>query len=370
MGVDDVQVNLTRMASQCPGVSDLETNQDIDRLLTQLTSDPTTKIIFMNAALCDFEGSIMNGEEQTYSGKSQPRLTSDHNYELRLTPADKIIRRIREVRKDIFLVGFKTTAGKSPTEQYLAGLNLLKKSSCNLVLANDIHTRLNQVITPEQSRYHETTDRKMALRGLVEMTLLRSKLHFTRSQIVPGEAVRWDSDIVPDSLRTVVNHMIARGAYKPFNNATVGHFAYKVDDTRFVTSRRKVDFNKLSEIGMVMVEAKDRDSVVAHGFKPSVGGMSQRIIFSAHPELDCIVHAHVPLRPGAGIPVRSQREFECGSHECGQNTSDGLENFDGIRAVMLDQHGPNVVFNRSMDPRKVIDFIEKNFDLGGRTDNI
>jgi len=370
MGVDDVQVNLTRMASQYPGVSGLETNQDIDRLLTQLTSDPTTKIIFMNAALCDFEGSIMNGEEQTYSGKSQPRLTSDHNYELRLTPADKIIRRIREVRKDIFLVGFKTTAGKSPTEQYLAGLNLLKKSSCNLVLANDIHTRLNQVITPEQSRYHETTDRKMALRGLVEMTLLRSKLHFTRSQIVPGEAVRWDSDIVPDSLRTVVNHMIARGAYKPFNNATVGHFAYKVDDTRFVTSRRKVDFNKLSEIGMVMVEAKDRDSVVAHGFKPSVGGMSQRIIFSAHPELDCIVHAHVPLRPGAGIPVRSQREFECGSHECGQNTSDGLENFDGIRAVMLDQHGPNVVFNRSMDPRKVIDFIEKNFDLGGRTDNI
>lgn len=60
----------------------------------------------------------------------------------------------------------------------------------------------------------------------------------------------------------------------------------------------------------------------------------------------------------------------CGSHECGQNTSDGLENFDGIRAVMLDQHGPNVVFNRSMDPRKVIDFIEKNFDLEGRTDNI
>lgn len=370
MGVDDVQVNLTRMASQHPGVSDLETNQDIDRLLTKLTADPTTKIIFMNAALCDFEGSIMDGEEQTYSGKSQPRLTSDQYYNLRLTPADKIIRRIREVRKDIFLVGFKTTAGKSPTDQYLAGLNLLKKSSCNLVLANDIHTRLNQVITPEQSRYHETTDRKTALRGLVEMTLLRSKLHFTRSQIVPGEAVRWDSDVVPDSLRTVVNHMIARGAYKPFNNATVGHFAYKVDDTRFVTSRRKVDFNKLSEIGMVMVEAKDRDSVVAHGFRPSVGGMSQRIIFSAHPELDCIVHAHVPLRPGADIPIRSQREFECGSHECGQNTSDGLENFDGIRAVMLDQHGPNVVFNRSMDPRKIIDFIEKNFDLGGRTDNI
>lgn len=34
---------------------------------------------------------------------------------------------------------------------------------------------------------------------------------------------------------------------------------------------------------------------------------------------------------------------------------------------MLDQHGPNVVFNSSTDPRKVIDFIERNFDLSAKT---
>ena len=378
---EDWQLHLTRMAED--GEVSLETNADIAERLRHVTSHPDTKVIFMNAALCDFKGAIVTpnntidemGNEMrwhsTQSGKLQSRLkTGDGSQMMRLTPADKLISEIRKTRKDIFLVGFKTTAGETPDSQYLAGLNLLKTASCNLVLANDVHTRLNMVITPEQARYHETTDRKEALKGLIEMTLLRSKLKFTRSTVVPGEPVKWGSDMVPESLRTVVNHCIARGAYKPFNGATVGHFAYKLDDTRFVTSRRKVDFNKLSEIGMVLVEAKDRDSVTAHGFKPSVGGMSQRIIFSAHPDVDCIVHAHVPLKPGAKIPVRSQREFECGSHECGQNTSDGLQNFDGIRAVMLDNHGPNIVFNRNTDPQKVIAFIEANFDLTGRTDNV
>jgi hypothetical protein len=66
--------------------------------------------------------------------------------------------------------------------------------------------------------------------------------------------------------------------------------------------------------------------------------------------------------------VRAQRPYECGSHECGQNTSDGLGDFGGIKAVMLDRHGPNVVFHRGVDPAIVIDFIERNFDLVARTD--
>lgn len=373
-----VNVHLTKMADS---KSKLETNADVGRVLASVVDDPDTKVIFLSTAFCDYTAQVLEpvptpvvgapGRLPTASGKDQPRLrTQDGGQVLALTPAAKIISTIRGTRKDIFLVGFKTTAGETPEQQYLKGLNLLKKTSCNLVLANDVHTRLNMVITPEQARYHETTDRAEALRGLVEMAMLRSKLRFTRSTVIPGEAVRWDSDMVPESLRTVVNHCIERGAYKPFNGATVGHFAYKLDDKRFVTSRRKVDFNKLPEIGMVLVEAEDRDSVVAHGFKPSVGGMSQRIIFSEHPDVDCIVHAHVPLKPGVNIPVRSQREFECGSHECGQNTSDGLQNFDGIKAVMLDKHGPNIVFNRNTDPQRVIDFIEQNFDLTGRTDDV
>lgn len=356
---------LTKMADPA---SNIVTNVDLERAVDEVVANEETRIIFMSAAVADYDGRI----DDVRSGKTAERLrTSGGGQVMNLTPTPKILPRIRKARKDIFLVGFKTTSGATPDEQYLAGLDLLKRSSCNLVLANDLRTRLNMVITPEQARYHETTNRDEALRGLVDMTLLRERARFTRSTVVPGNPVPWGSDLVPSSLRAVVNHCIGRGAYKPFNGSTVGHFAVKVGDNEFLTSRRKTDFNRLGEVGLVRIVSSGDDSVIAYGSKPSVGGQSQRIIFNAHPDVDCIVHFHCPLKPGSeGIPVRPQRAHECGSHECGRNTSEGLRRFGDVCAVMLDQHGPNIVFNRNVDPQVVIDFIEAHFDLAGRTDGV
>ncbi len=356
---------LTRMAG---GPKDLDTNADVARLVAALVADPATRLLFMPVALCDFTASVIEDGEPTPSGKEQPRLrTAEGKQTMVLTPAPKVIGAVRRDRKDVFLVGFKTTAGATPSEQLAAGLRLLKQSSCNLVLANDLHTRLNMVVTPEQAAYHVTEDRRAALSALVDMALLRSRLTFTRSIVVPGAPVPWSSELVPPALRRIVDHCVARGAYKPFLGATVGHFAVKIGEGRFLTSRRKTDFNHLSEVGLVLVETRGDREVVAHGSRPSVGGQSQRILFADHPGLDCIVHFHCPLRPGSPVPVRSQRPFECGSHECGRNTSDGLRPFGDVWAVMLDKHGPNVVFPRTADPARVIQFIEENFDLGGTT---
>jgi hypothetical protein len=372
----DIFVHKTKMADV---ESNLVTNEDVSNLLDDVIKDPNTKIIFLSMALCDFDGFVVGeGEDVGFiNGKWKPRLkTDDGGKLLRLVPAEKIINKIRKVRKDIFLVGFKTTAGATPDEQYLAGLKLLKKSSCNLVLANDVFTRLNMVITPEQARYHETQDRYAALEGLVEMAVFRSQLQFTRSTIVAGDPVPWNSDLVPHTLQKVVNYCIERGAYKPFLGSTVGHFAAKIGDGKFLTSRRKVDFNRLNEMGLVLVETNGDDEVIAHGFKPSVGGQSQRIVFAEHPDTDCIVHFHCDLRKSdSDIPKRSQRNIECGSHQCGKQTSSGLKKFDlpngeYLYAVMLENHGPNVVFNRSVNAQSVIDFIEENFDLQSRTDGV
>jgi hypothetical protein len=362
----DHQLMYTRMADS---ESRIETNEDVSKLLDEWIADPQTKIIFFPVALCDFEAGVMSDDGRiiTQSGKDQPRLKSNEWFDIRLTPAQKIISKIRKERKDIFLVGFKTTAGASEQEQFTAGLNLCKKSSCNLVLANDIHTRTNMIITPEEAAYHVTKDRQEALQNLVEMAKLRSHLTFTRSTVVAGESVPWTSELVPSSLRKVVNYCIAQGAYKPFNGATVGHFAVKVNDTTFLTSKRKTNFNDLDKIGLVRVETNGPDTVLAYGAKPSVGGQSQRIIFRDHPGMDCVVHFHCPLKPGRTIPIRSQREFECGSMACGKNASDGMEAFGPLKAVMLDQHGPNIIFHKNIDPQEVISFIEENFDLKGKT---
>jgi hypothetical protein len=361
----DVELVLTKMAGG--GSKAPETIEEVESVVQKIVSDLSVKIVFFNVAMVDFSG-VVDGEEEV--GKYATRLKSrETSPTLKLTKTKKIITQIRSKRKDIFLIGFKTTCGSSEQDQYLAGLNLLKEASCNLVLANDTKTRLNMVITPEEASYHVTTNRDECLKGLVEMAYLRSHLTFTRSTIVSGEPVSWSSELVPESLRTVVDHCISKGAYKPFRGSTVGHFAVKVNEKTFLTSQRKTNFNELSKIGLVKIETDGPDSVLAYGSRPSVGGQSQRIVFNEHQEYDCIVHFHCPLKAGNpdNVPVMSQREYECGSHECGKNTSNGLKKFGEFSVVMLDRHGPNIVFNKSTNPQKIIDFIERNFDLVDKT---
>lgn len=388
MGWSSVVFLPTRMAGELPppipevfqkaGIRFLETNEDLEKLVDYLISCPDTKGIVMAAAVCDWVPTAISGEPSEF-GKSRSRLrTSGGKITLELTPSDKIIQKIRQKRKDIFLVGFKATTGLSEQEQYIEGLRLLKTASCNLVFANDVHEHRNMVITPEEAKYYVGKDRSRALSGLCEMIAKRSNLTFTRSVVIPGDAIPWSSPEIPDSLRKVVDHCIARGAYKPFLGKTVGHFATRGPSKGTIyTSRRKSNFNNLGQDGLLRIDAVDDNTVVAHGGKPSVGGQSQRIIFAEHPEVDCIVHMHVPLRLDAHAqpypPVREQRLFECGSHECGRNTSNGLRdminpgNDNVIKAVMLDEHGPNICFSKRTDPQRVIEFIETFWDLEQKT---
>jgi hypothetical protein len=44
-----------------------------------------------------------------------------------------------------------------------------------------------------------------------------------------------------------------------------------------------------------------------------------------------------------------------------------LGRFGNLSAVYLREHGPNVVFHRTIDPQEVINFIEDNFDLREKT---
>ena len=361
----DSLLYLTKMAD--PVNSTLVTNEDVAQFVDAINKDLDVKVVFFNVALCDYEGQIGD----VNSGKYSTRLkTYEGPQTMELAPASKIISSIRKNRKDIFLVGFKTTSGATEKEQYKEGLHLMKQNSINLVLANDVVTRMNMIITPEEAKYHVTNDRKEALTQLVDMAYLRSHLSFTRSTVVDGELVPWKSDEVFSSLRSVVNHCIDKTAYKPFNGATVGHFACKIADDTFLTSIRKSNFNDLSKNGLVKVKTTGNDTVIAYGAKQSVGGQSQRIIFSEHDDYDCIVHFHCPKKENSSVPVVSQREYECGSHQCGQNTSNGLKRFGNLSAVMLDNHGPNIVFHHSIDPSEVTKFIDENFVLEDKTGGI
>lgn len=361
----DTKLILTKMADS---TSSIVTNEDVDRLVDEIINDNTVKVVFFNIALCDYEGAIASVE----SGKYATRMSTSQfpNTTMELSVSPKIISRIRAKRKDIFLVGFKTTCNATQEEQYAQALNLLKKSSCNLVLANDIGTRSNFIVTPEEGVYDMYMTRAGCLKELVEIAYHRTHLSFTRSTVVDGTPVAWQDAQIPQALREVVDWCVSNGAYKKFNGVTTGHFAAKIGPTEFLTSIRKTNFNDIEKYGMVRVVTDGEDSVISYGAKPSVGGQSQRIVFDQFKDTDCIVHFHCPVKDRSLhiIPTVSQREYECGSHECGKNTSNGLkEVVPGIYAVMLDKHGPNIVFSKTIDPVRVIDFIKGNFDLSKST---
>jgi len=367
----EVELHLTKMADP---KSKMDTNEDVSNLVDQIIADPASKIVFFTVAMCDFEGYIqeevaINEWADTESGKDQPRLLSkEGHHQMSLYPAPKVISRIREQRKDIFLVGFKTTAGATEDQQFAEALTLCKKSHCNLVLANDLHTRVNMIVTPEQSRYCVTGDREKVLKVLLNITSFRSLGTYARTHVVDGSLTPFDSELVPPTLRTVVEFCVKKGAYQPFNDVTVGHFAAKQKDGSVLCSIRKRNYNK--KIELVRLESVDDNVVVAYGAKPSAGARSQWIMFNDHPEMDCVVHFHCPMKEGSKVPVRQQWLNECGSHQCGKNTSEGLVpvSEDGkIKAVFLDNHGPNILFSSDVDPQRVIEFIEDNFDLSKTT---
>jgi len=367
-GKFDIDLRLTRMA----GGDEIETNDDLRRDINQVIADPNVGLVVMTAAVCDFEPEDVVphlGVDKSPTGKG--RLTSDRSYLLTMRPADKLLGAIREKRKDIFLVACKTTTGATEQEQFEKALALLKRNSCNLVLANDLETRVNMVVTPEMAAYGTSTDRRHTLRRLTLMINARAGLTFTPTRVLDKpDMIPWE--IAPKALREVVDWLVEHGAYPAFNGVTVGHFGWMPQPRVLYSSRRKHNFNKVGDRDLVRVEF-DREQPVAYGFKPSAGVRSQYSVLretheNGHEGYDLIVHFHCPMKSSAvGVLVQDQWPYECGSQECGENTLRGMREVEpGIHAVMLDRHGPNIIFRRDTDPKAVIRFIEQNFDLSKR----
>lgn len=510
----EVDLYVTKMVNQSnPKAPD--TPEEVEILVDNLIANPDIRVIIFNVAMVDYKPEELHvnlgitdiRETIKDFGKYNRRLSSANPALLALTPHEKIIQKIRKERKDILLVGFKTTCGATKEEQFQKGLKLCKDASANIVFVNDVDkdriTSINNInhrisynlnllktetdpkvidklqervsqlkdnqltlqnnglVTPEESSYWYNT-RDEALDGLVQMVLDRSHLHFTRSTVVDSETVPWNvrktsstlyttpivvepkkreytpNPIIPETFRVVFDWVRSQGAYKKGpTGATVGHFGIKLGPNEFLTSKRKTDFNKIEEVGLVRVitddpddvfgykhffedsdykekanefyrlreslkyaeddkhifdinkritelqskynffEKRNNDKVIAFGAKPSVGGQSQRSLFQAFPDLNCIVHFHCPLRPESRklFTTTPQFSYECGSYECIASNITGFQEYKvsethSIWAGHMDYHGPNIVFNSNIDPQLVINFINEHWDLIRKTDGL
>jgi len=363
----------------------IETNEDVSRLVDLLVSREETRCIVMACALCDFEPRKISWiEEGPYNfkslrsfGKDQPRLSSKYRPQMDLIPTDKLIGKIRKNRKDIFLVGFKTTAGESPKSLYDKGLKLLKDNSCNLVLGNDIQTHLNMIITPEEFPYTFVggKGRDEAIDQLCEMVIQRTKLSFSKTEVTgtPDQKILpATAEGIPENFVPVLRFLIENNAFKLVNGRTTGHFGCVYPEGS-LSSVRYANHNKVFEEGMVRVTGTKDGVIQAIGSKPSAGEHTQQEIYrQLGDRVYSVVHFHCPLSKGIILPMASQKPFECGSHQCATNTVNAMEELSpGVYVCHLEGHGPNIAFHKDVPAYTLIFMIRKFWDLSkGLSDHL
>lgn len=292
----DVNLYLTKMANPLDKDAP-DTPEDIEILVDQLVADPDTRVIIFNVAMVDFKPEILHtnlgitNTKETIEdfGKYNRRLSSSSSVILGLSPYQKVINKIRKERKDILLVGFKTTCGTTKEEQFHKGLKLCKDASANIVFVNDvdkdrirnldsaleskkilsnikstsemetayIHEGIkeaeeqieafqnNGLITPEESSYWYNT-RDEALDGLVQIVLNRVKGEFVRTTVVEGDTVSWNDTIIPQTFKDVFNHIRSNGGWHVnVKGKTSGHFGIKINRYESICSIRKQNYNDL-----------------------------------------------------------------------------------------------------------------------------
>ena len=154
---------LTKMANP---YSPLLSNKDVSDAVDKYLEDESVKVIIFNVALCDFETTYKGVE----SGFHAERLkTAKGSVRLTLTPSEKIITRIRKVRPDIFLVGFKTTTNATTDEQFELASKMIEPDFCNIVFANDTVTRQNMIVTSKKWSHARSNNREDMLDELLRL---------------------------------------------------------------------------------------------------------------------------------------------------------------------------------------------------------
>ncbi|WYN05046.1 hypothetical protein ISREJYDI_CDS0079 [Pseudomonas phage UNO-G1W1] len=138
-GTLDTQLVLTKMADTD---SKLIYNDDVENFLCDsILPDEDVKAIVMNAAICDF--TMENPSTET-------RLSSAKDYQTTLKGVtSKIVAKIKQRRPDIIVCGFKTTHGASKVEQTSKAFASMAANNLDLVLANDLKSRNNILITKD-----------------------------------------------------------------------------------------------------------------------------------------------------------------------------------------------------------------------------
>lgn len=125
----DLKLVVANVTVDIPSVFDVvhvETSKQMNDAVLELI--PSYDIFISTAAVSDFE----------FKQKSDKKIDSANSLFLDLKPTTKIIRQIKKINPDIFLVGFKAEFNISRDEIIECARKQIKDAGTDLVVANDI----------------------------------------------------------------------------------------------------------------------------------------------------------------------------------------------------------------------------------------
>ena len=121
-----VVANVTVEIPSVFNVIKVETSREMNDAILELI--PFQDIFISAAAVSDFE----------FKKQSDKKIDSSSSLFLNLNPTTKIIRQIKKINPDIFLVGFKAEFNVSQDEIINSARNQIKNACTDMVIANDI----------------------------------------------------------------------------------------------------------------------------------------------------------------------------------------------------------------------------------------
>lgn len=125
----DLTLVVANVSVEIPSVFDVirvETSSEMNEAILRLV--PDCDIFISAAAVSDFE----------FRKKSDKKIDSSSSLFLNLKPTTKIIRQIKDINPDIFLVGFKAEFNISKDEIISCARKQIADAGTDLVIANDI----------------------------------------------------------------------------------------------------------------------------------------------------------------------------------------------------------------------------------------
>ena len=125
----DLTLVVANVSVNIPSVFDVihvETASEMNDAILDIVSD--YDVFISTAAVSDFE----------FKKKSNKKIDSQSSLSLNLKPTTKIIRQIKKINPNIFLVGFKAEFGISKDEIIYCARKQIRDARTDIVVANDI----------------------------------------------------------------------------------------------------------------------------------------------------------------------------------------------------------------------------------------